>query len=399
MKPLRLSALMIATLLLGCNAQTPLDIRILDGDHTYAIITPAQSPASMLKDAGITLGTADRLLLNGSTIPLDAQLPLARSYTLQVRRAVALTVNGQTIQTSAFTVGEALSEAGIQLFAADRLDPPADTHITAAMTVKYVPSKGFAVSTDGKQIRIRSSASTVGDALAEAGIPLLGLDTSQPSEKEATPSDGQIHVVRVSESVLLAQKSIPFKSDFQASADVELDHQEVLQSGQPGLAVTRTRIRYEDGKEVARQTESQTIVRPPKDRIVGYGTKVVVHTETVDGVQIQYWRAVQMFTTAYSPCNSAGDRCYPGTSSGKPVQQGVVAVKYSWYLAMQGQALFIPGYGRATIEDVCGGCVGKPWVDLGYTDAQFATSGDQWGKWVTVYFLTPVPTNIFYTLE
>jgi 3D (Asp-Asp-Asp) domain-containing protein len=206
--------------------------------------------------------------------------------------------------------------------------------------------------------------------------------------------------VRVSESVLLAQRSIPFKSDFQASADVELDHQEVLQPGQPGLAVSRTRVRYEDGKEVARQTESQTLVRPPKDRIIGYGTKVVVHTSIVDGVQIQYWRAVQMFATAYSPCNSGvPGKCYSGTSSGKPVQQGVVAVKYSWYLAMQGQALYIPGYGRATIEDVCGGCVGKPWVDLGYSDAECSQSCDQWGKWVTVYFLTPVPTNIFYTLE
>jgi 3D (Asp-Asp-Asp) domain-containing protein len=77
----------------------------------------------------------------------------------------------------------------------------------------------------------------------------------------------------------------------------------------------------------------------------------------------------------------------------------VVAVKYSWYLAMQGQALYIPGYGRATIEDVCGGCVGKPWIDLGYTDAQFAQAGDQWGKYVTVYFLAPAPGSIIYVLQ
>ncbi len=398
-KPARLMVAALVLVLLGCSGRTPLQVRILDGDHTYTIDSAAPSAAGILKEAGITLGPADRLLLNGYVVPLDSPLPPAKSYVLQVRRAVTVTVNGQTIQTAAFTIGEALSEAGIQLYAADRLDPPADTRISGAMQVNYLPSKELTVAVDGRQIRIRSAAGTVGGALAGAGIPLLGLDLSQPSEKEAPPADGQIRIVRVSESVLLAQKSIPFKSDFQTSADVELDHQQILQPGQPGLAVSRTRIRYEDGKEVTRQTESETIVRPPKDRIVGYGTKVVVHTAVVDGVQIQYWRAVQMFATAYSPCNSAGDRCYPGTSSGKPVQQGVVAVRYSWYLGMQGQALFIPGYGRATIEDVCGGCVGKPWVDLGYTDAQFVTSGDQWGKWVTVYFLTPVPTNIFYTLE
>lgn len=400
MKDLRWLAPVILLFLLACQPQFPISVTITEGSQVRTLITNEHIPAQIMAQAGIVLAPKDQVLFNGDAVPLDQPIPSAKRYTFQIRRAVTLTVNGQTIPTAAFTVGEALSEAGIQLYAADRLEPPANTPITGAMTVHYVPSREFAVSVDGRQIRIRSAAGTIGDALAEAGIPLLGLDISQPSENEAPPSDGQIRIVRVSESVFLTQKSIPFKSDFQASADVELDHQQVLQPGQPGLAVSRTRIRYQDGKEVARQSESETIVRSPKDRIVGYGTKVVVHTATVDGVQIQYWRAVQMFATAYSPCNSGvPGKCYPGTSSGKPVQQGVVAVKYSWYLAMQGQALYIPGYGRATIEDVCGGCVGKPWIDLGYTDAEFEVSGDQWGKWVTVYFLTPVPTNIFYTLE
>ena len=57
---------------------------------------------------------------------------------------------------------------------------------------------------------------------------------------------------------------------------------------------------------------------------------------------------------------------------------------------MEGLQLYIPGYGTATIEDVCGGCVGKPWVDLGYSDSDY----QDWGQWVTVYFLAPAPANI-----
>jgi len=399
MKFLRWLAPAIFLLLLACQPQSPTVVTILDGGKARTVTTNERVPAVIMTQAGIIFSPQDAVLFNGNRVPLDQPLPSAKTHTLQIRRAVTITVNGQTIQTAARTVGEALTGTGAQLYAADQLDPPADTPITNAMAITYTPSQELIVTADGKQIRIRSSARTVGEALAEAGIPLLGLDSSQPSENEALPQDGHIRVVRVSESVMLAQKSVPFNSQFVSSADVELDHQEVLQPGQPGLAVSRTRIRYEDGKQVSRVTESETVVRPPKDRIVGYGTKVVVHTATVDGVQIQYWRAVQMFTTAYSPCNSAADRCYPGTSSGKPVQKGVVAVKYSWYLNMQGQALYIPGYGFATIEDVCGGCVGKPWVDLGYTDAQYAQEGDQWGKWVTVYFLVPVPPNVYYVLE
>ena len=166
---------------------------------------------------------------------------------------------------------------------------------------------------------------------------------------------------------------------------------------QPGeiANVSRVRIRYEDGNEVSRQTESETLVRAPQKRIVGYGTKVEIKEAAVDGIQIQYWRAVQMFATAYSPCRSAPGQCYPSTASGKPVKRGVVALRTDLYMAMRGQPLYIPGYGRATVEDACGGCVGKPWIDLGYSDSDY----QGWGRWVTVYFLTPVPSSIIYVLD
>jgi len=376
--------------LISCQPQSKQTIIIIDGDQIHQLVTTERIPASILTQAGIHFTANDIVLLNGKPVALDQPIPTAQTYTLQVQRAVALTVNGKIIQTTASTIGEALSQAGAQLYASDQASPPIQTPITGPMTVKYVPSRALTVTVDGMPLQIRSSSATVGDALAEAGIPLLGLDSSQPSENEALPSNGQIQVTRISESILLSEKSIPFKTDYQQSADVELDQQKILQPGQLGLSVSRVRIVYEDGQEASRQTESEAVVRAPQDQIFGYGTKVVIHTAIVNGVQIQYWRAIQMYATSYSPCRSAASRCYSGTSSGQPVKKGAVAVKYSWYLTMEGQKLFIPGYGIATIEDVCGGCVGKPWVDLGYSDSDY----QDWSQTVTVYFLAPAPATI-----
>jgi uncharacterized protein YabE (DUF348 family) len=61
-------------------------------------------------------------------------------------------------------------------------------------------------------IHIRSAAGTVGAALAEAGIPLTGLDTSRPVENEALPADGQIQVTRVTESISVELESVPFQN-------------------------------------------------------------------------------------------------------------------------------------------------------------------------------------------
>jgi len=384
--------------LIACQPTTFPTVTIIDNHKTITLPTDERVPSVLLNQAGITLNPSDRVILNGLPISLDQPITNI-PVTLQIRRAVSLTLvtpdGEQKIQSSAFTVGETLQELGYWLRAEDKIEPGLNRPITDGMTITISSPRELTVSLDGKTLQIQSSARTVGEALAEAGIPLLGLDYSLPAEGEALPSDGQIRMLRVSESLLLAQKPIPFESDLQASADVPLDQTQILQPGENGLTVQRIRIRYEDGNEISRITEDETLVRPPKTRLLGYGTKVEAKTATVDGVEIEYWRAVQMYATSYSPCRSGVDQCSSGTASGERLRKGMVGLRYDWYLSMQGQRLFIPGYGFASVEDVCGGCVGKPWIDLGYGDNDY----EQWNSFVTVYFLTPVPANLIYVLE
>lgn len=384
--------------LFACQPAASPTVAIIDGDRTITLSSSERVPAALLDQAGITLQPNDRVLVNG--IPFTTEPSFTgKTMILQVRRAANLTIvtsaGEQKVQSSAFTVGEALAASSIWLRAGDQVEPALATPIKDQMRITIKAPRDLTVSVGGKIVQIQSSRRTVGEALAEAGIPLLGLDYSLPAERDPLPSDGQIRVVRVSESLILAQKPIPFENDFQASADVPLDQTQIVQPGEPGLTVQRIRIRYEDRAEVSRLTENETLVRPPKTRILGYGTKIEVKTATVDGRQIEYWRAVQMYATSYSPCRSGGDRCFSGTSSGATVRRGVVGLRYSWYLNMQGQRLYIPGYGFASVEDVCGGCTGKPWIDLGFSDNDY----EPWHSWVTVYFLTPVPANVIYVLE
>lgn len=390
----------VLVLISACQA-TRTGVVILSDGGVVTLTTASRTPAQILSEARISLAPNDCILYLGSPIPPDSSLPEAGSYTLTVRHLVTLTVISpgaqKTIPTCAPTIGQAMAENGYKLYAADRLDPPAETPIEADLTVNFQPSLPLDVAVDGVHIQIRSAASSVGQALAEAGIPLIGLDLSIPPEKDPFPADGRIQVKRVVESVSLTQKTIPFASRTEPSADLELDQQALLQGGEPGLAVTRVRSRNENGVRVSQNTESETIVRPPQDRILGYGTKVVIRTIEVDGVSIEYYRALNMYTTSYSPCRSAtpDGKCSYGTSSGLPVERGTVAMVYSWYLAFGYDRLYIPGYGYATVGDVGGGPAGNHyWVDLGWTDAEYQPMSG----WTTIYFLTPVPRNLVYIL-
>lgn len=397
----RILAFLFALLIAACQPAPLPTVRVVDGGQVITLQTEERVLSALLLQAGMTLDPQDEVLVNGKpAASLDERLTVS-PLTLQVRRAVTVTLvtpQGQRqIRTSALTVGEALQREGIQLTAADRVDPPPASPITnSPTTIHYIPARPLAITADGKTLQTASSARTVGEALAEAGIPLLGLDYSLPPSGDALPADGQIRVVRVSESIILTQKTIPFESDLVASADVPLDQTQILSPGENGLSVQRLRVRYEDGAEVSRVVEEETLVRPPKKRILAYGTKVEIKTAVVDGVTIEYWRAVQMYATSYSPCRlGVPGLCSTGTSSGKTLKKGVVALRTDLYLALRGQPLYIPGYGFATVEDACGGCVGKPWIDLGYSDDDF----EPWHGWVTVYFLTPVPAVIVYDLN
>jgi len=387
-----------AFFLFACQPASSPTVTIVSDENIITFQSNERIPSALIAEARLTLNSNDSILSNGFPILLDRPIE-TDPIILQMRRAVTIKITmpegEQQIQSSAFSVGDVLAEMAYPLQTNDTVIPSPNSPLEDGMTIRIMNSRVFTVNVDGRSMQIRSSARTVGEALAEAGIPLLGLDYSLPSEDEALPSDGQIKVVRVSESVVLAQKPIPFESELVAATDVPLDQTQILSPGENGLSVQRIRIRYEDGREISRTTEDETLVRPPKTRTLGYGTKVEVTAATVNGVQIEYWRAVQMYATSYSPCRLGTSTCGSTTASGKQLQKGVVALPTNLYQNMKGQPLYIPGYGFATVEDACGGCVGQTWIDLGYSDNDYKA----WHSWVTVYFLTPVPQNIIYFLE
>ena len=394
-----LTGLAFLLLSAACAPQRTASFAVVDGSNVRMVASNSHDPGAILAQAGSVLGPGDALLFNGYPVPRDAPLPPLNSGTLQIRRAVEVSVDGVAHPTTARTVGEALSAFGKSMYAADALSPTAGTFISSAVAVNYRLSQSLLVRIASQTDGIRSASSTVGAALAGAGMPLIGLDYSRPAETEPLPSDGKVQVVRVSELITLAEKAIPFKEQIRDSSDVELGQEQIIQAGVNGLAVSRIRVRYEDGQETSRQTEGQAIVRPAQDRIAARGTKIVIKTATVNGVTIQYWHETQMYATVYSPCTSGGSGgCSSGTASGLRAGKGVVAVDPGLYAYLNGQRLYIPGYGRAVIGDVGGGYIVEQntgvsryrWIDLGFDDNNIV---DMTG-WVTVYFLAPAPATI-----
>jgi 3D (Asp-Asp-Asp) domain-containing protein len=249
---------------------------------------------------------------------------------------------------------------------------------------------------DGKTIQANSAAKTVGEALAANGISLQNLDYSTPVEDSPLPKDGKITVVRVKLLVLDEQQVIPYTVEYNYDSSLSTATKIVTRAGKSGLSNVRVVVRYENGTEKSRETESKVVLQEAVNEQVTTGTQTANPTvppgsigtiDTGNGVY-GYYLTMSVHATSYSPCNS-GSTCMDYTASGAPVTQGVIAVTTAWYRILKGYKIYVPGYGIATVEDTGGGIPGENWIDLGYTDEEYIP----WSKWVTVYFLSPTPTN------
>ncbi len=362
----------------------------LDGE-ILVLRTPERVPLNILREVGAEVFPSDRLWAEGILLQDPAAELLAPPASLLVQRGfqieLALPEQSRILYSSAPTVGEALEENGIILREGDLLEPAADTPLQSDLQVDLRPSKSIRIQVDGDLIQTRATGTTVGEALSDAGVALLGLDYSLPPLDAPLPSDGEVRIVRVDEQLIVEQEPVPFDTVFEADPELEIDNQRILDPGTYGIEANRIRLRFEDGLEVERIEEGTWQVREPEPKRVGYGTRIEIRSASTADGPIEYWRAIEMWATSYSPSRAGVSPDAPNfgiTASGLPLTKGLVAIDRS--LIPFGTRLYIPGYGFAIAADTGGGVRGR-WIDLGYDDDNWVS----WARYVTVYFLTPVP--------
>jgi uncharacterized protein YabE (DUF348 family) len=362
---------------------------VLTTDGTSrSIKTTNRAPLNLLLEQGYPVYPSDRVWVDGLEASYYSPITLQR---VELDQAVPFLLvdegKASRLNSSAATIGQALHDSGVLLFEGDQSASDLAAPLTQGMRIDIERSTLAQILVDDQALRVRVSGGEVGEALSQSGITLQGLDYAVPGLSESIPNSAPIRVVRVSEKIQIEQTPLPFLTNFQPIPELEIDNQQLLQAGSFGVLANRIRIRHEDGEEVSTITEGEWIAREPDPEILGYGTGIVIRTVgTADG-NLEYWRAVEMWATSYSPANAGipeGHPWYGITASGKPLRKGLVAIDRS--LIPFGTMMYVNGYGFAEAADTGGGVKGR-WIDLGYLDDEYVP----WASWVTVYFLTPLP--------
>ncbi len=367
----------------------------VDGD-VRLLWTPLTNPAELLASEGILVGDSDVIVIDGTPATLNdlASWPIpVAAVAVRHMLPIYVEIEGEEvprqIMTTHETVGDALYDAGITLYLSDSISVDLNTLVQRDMTIRVTRARPVSIVVDGETVRARAQGSTVANALADAGVALNGLDYAIPDVTTRLLAGMSIRVIRVREEIETLDTTLSYESLIQADPALEIDQQRLIQAGREGLQRTRTRIRYENGFAIERETELSEIIVEPMDEIVGYGTNVVIRTVDTPEGALAYWRVLRMYATSYHPAALGGDNV---TATGATLQRGVVGANPT--LLPYRTQIYVPGYGTGSIEDTGGARSSPYWVDLGYSDADWVS----WSRYVDVYLLAPPPADIDYLL-
>ncbi|KUL49758.1 transglycosylase [Streptomyces sp. NRRL F-4489] len=282
-------ALVVAFLAGGTTAFVAQDkaIRLsVDGDprtlHTFA-----GDVEGLLADEGVPVGAHDIVAPAPGT-----GLTSGDEVVVRHGRPVVLTLDGhrRRVWTTAATVEEALRQLGVRAEGAylstARSRPIGrhglELHVRTARTVHLVA--------DGREHLVRTTAATVREALAEAGLALREADTTSVPP-DSFPRDGQtVTVLRITGRTEVREEPVPFRTIRRPDPRLPRGTEQTVRPGAPGLR--RVTYRWETVNGVHRRPRriATETLRAPSPRIVRVGTRAA--PASVPGADHLAWGAL-----------------------------------------------------------------------------------------------------------
>lgn len=223
-----------------------------------------------LEEAGLVVGEHDQIVPS-----LDSEVEDGDRVALRRGRQLQLVVDGvpRTVWVTASSVDEALDQLGLR-----------DTGMAlSASRSRRIPLDGLAldvrlpkavtVTVDGATTPRTTTATTVGDLLAEAGIGLSSTDRVSVPTADALTEGLVVTVTRVSVAETVEEVAVPFDVVRRNDAGLLVGQTKVLTSGRKGLVRKTFSVETVDGTVSGRRLVSEQQVTAPVTQIVAVGTK------------------------------------------------------------------------------------------------------------------------------
>ncbi|QCB99090.1 resuscitation-promoting factor [Arthrobacter sp. PAMC25564] len=224
----------------------------------------------VVKGAKVELQPSDRV-----SPTVDSHVQDGSVINVNLAKDVKVSLDGaeRTISTTSPTVEGLVTELGVA--SASQLSVPKEAQLAVSGSfVSISTPKTVSIVADGKATQTTTTAATVAQVLSDAGISLGASDrTSQPGNAPVV-GDMVIKVSRVDASKTAdTTEPVPFETLTTESADLFKGDKTVTQAGVAGTTNKSFKLVLVDGREASRTLVAQTVSAQPVTEKVTVGTK------------------------------------------------------------------------------------------------------------------------------
>lgn len=338
------------------------------------VVTHAKTVEQLLQDQNIDVAEHDKI-----SPSLNTKIANGLAITWEQAKEVTISVDGNQskVWTTETQVKDILKEANIEVSEHDALAQGLDTEVGADNKIDI--QKAFQVTlVDGVNKRqVWSTSTTVANFLKQQGIQLNEFDRVENNLKDVITPGNKITVVRVEKVIDVVEDSLDFAIEKKQDASLQKGKQKVVTAGQEGVITRTYEVVKENGKVVAKNLQSEKVVKEPKKQVVAIGTKsVVASAATVSRGSKEPASGKEFYVTAtaYTPyCNGCSGTSATGIDLRSSSGLKVIAVDPS--VIKLGSKVWVEGYGTAIAGDTGGAIKGNKIDILVQTEAQASNWG------------------------
>ena len=243
----------------------------LDGTTTH-VSAFGDTVGDVLEAEGVTVTDKD-LVAPG----VDEQVSDGTAIAVQFGRPLELSVDGdeQTYWVNSTDVASALGEIGRRFTGADLSASRSASISRRGMSLEVVTPKVVRLKVGGKQLKKHTvAAMTVADVLESMDVEVGRRDKVEPALDTPIADGDKVVVTDIRIATRKVQREVVDAPVVEREdSSMPEGEEEVVQAGRDGVRAVTYRLRYVDGKLVARKVVRASVRREPVPTIVKIGTK------------------------------------------------------------------------------------------------------------------------------
>ena len=246
------------------------DVTLAVDGHTSEVATMSKTVGDVLAGQGIAVGAHDVVAPS-----LDAAVVDGTKIAVQYGRQVTATVDGQpkTFWTTATNVDQALQSLQLDTAGADLSTSRSAGIGREGLNLTVNTAKTITIEAAGKDKKIETTALTVGQALTEAGIAVDSDDKISTKESTKLKDGLEFSVTKVDVKTVTKKTKVAYDTVYKNTDSLDKGKTKVETEGKNGKrTVVYTVVRH-DGKTVKETKKSSKITRKATDKVVLRGTK------------------------------------------------------------------------------------------------------------------------------